>query len=181
MSLRPAWCFWTFFEVLQQNIKSGNLNLPHKKREEEGGRQTERGFNLPPESRVRILTRNILTLCVGSIKDALIIKPPPICSCFRRLVFALIPLSVYPPFLSSSSFLSVFLSTALSRLLGQMSFSLVLDETESVGLIIPDQGFELSAASRSVECCAGGVAHLFLVLYAMLNKILPPCVWCINE
>lgn len=30
-----------------------------------------------------------------------------------------------------------------------MSFSLVLDETESVGLIIPDQSFELCADSQA--------------------------------
>lgn len=52
-----------------------------------------------------------------------------------------------------------------------MRCSLVLDETESVGLIIPDQGFEPCAGSRSFKCRAEGVSHLSLDPYAVLNKM----------
>lgn len=61
-------------------------------------------------------------------------------------------------------FLSLPSPLLFSLLLCQMCFSLVLDETESVGLIIPDQSFELCTDSPSFKFSAGGdVPHLFLV------------------
>lgn len=106
--VRRVGFFLDVFEVLQQNIESGNLKIPHRERGRGASMGRER-FRSSPEGQVRILAWNILTLYVASIKASLL--PPTQLCCL--LLFS-------PPFfnLPSSSAFSLWTPPlSVSRLL----------------------------------------------------------------
>lgn len=139
--------------------------LPRKEEQEEGkGRRSEISV-LPQGSESGFGVRNILTLYIASIKDVLIITPPFLSVASSSsssswsaslylppLLYLLSPVCPAHP-VSLSLLLFFILSPLLlfSLLLCQMCFSLVLDETESVGLIIPDRSFEPRAGAGGVS------------------------------
>lgn len=160
--IRSVRCIWLPLKCSSRIFILEIWKFLTRREEEQGGGRLR--FQSSPEGQVRILVWNIPPLYFASIKDVIIITP-----------ISSLPLS--SPLPSASIFFILSINPPpFSLLFCQMCFSLVLDETESVGLIIPDQSFELCAATHCFKCTAEVLLAVFPPHCAILNEIMPHCV-----
>lgn len=147
----------------------------------------QQGFSLPaPEGSERNPVWNILTRCTASIKACSLLPSAPVCCLLllSSLQTSACVLSFFLLFISPPIALPPFLFLLL---LCQMPFSLLRDETESVGLIIPNLSFastplpvqlssSRSARPRESHHAVGDV-HEFLFSYYLWSCSKPAFIY----